>query len=216
MTESGLLIILLPESIEAVNVQKNLSFTDWVRVEHLSKYDTFRTMRPWPQGTFSEAILKGITRPLARFTKPMALEITRCLDDTWGHQKEWHEVSVLDDVQSWVARLSTVVFLGEELARNKEWVRVVKAFTVNLFTAIRATKSFHPLLRPLVDLFAPLNRQIRRDQAIVTSILEPILQQRHEEILLAERENPPTAGHTRKSLSSLVSPRLPSNPPAVN
>lgn len=118
----------------------------------------------------------------------MVLEMTRCLDDTWGHQKEWREVFVVDDVQSWVARLSTVVFLGEELARNKEWVRIVTTFTVNLFTAIRATKYFHPLLRPLVDLFAPLNRQVRRDQAVVATILEPILQQRYEEILLAERE----------------------------
>jgi hypothetical protein len=64
ITESGPMVILPPGSVEDVNSQKNLSFTDWVRVEHLSKLNTFRTMRPWPPGMFGEAILKGITRTL--------------------------------------------------------------------------------------------------------------------------------------------------------
>jgi hypothetical protein len=94
----------------------------------------------------------------------------------------------MNDVGNWIARLSTVVFLGEELARNKEWVRITTSFTINLFTAIRAVKHWHPLLRPIVDVFAPLNRQVRRDQVIATKILKPILEARHEEIRLAERE----------------------------
>lgn len=73
ITESGPIIILPPESVEAVNAESNLSFTDWVRVEHLSKYNTFRTMRPWPPGMFVEAILKGITRPLRRYPSPIYL-----------------------------------------------------------------------------------------------------------------------------------------------
>lgn len=82
MTESGPLLILPPDSVEAVNVEKNLSFTDWVRVEHLSKYDTFRTMRPWPQGMFSEAILKGITRPLSKYHIPIRSNSSRPLTKT--------------------------------------------------------------------------------------------------------------------------------------
>ncbi|KAL4928005.1 cytochrome P450 [Aspergillus undulatus] len=188
ITESGPIIILPPSSVEAVNAEKNLSFTDWVRVEHLSKFGTFRTMRPWPHGMFSEAILKGITRPLPKFTKPMSLEMTRCLDDTWGQQKKWHATYIMDDIQGWTARLSAIVFLGEELARNKEWVRITTTFTINLFTAIRATKYYHPLLRPLVDLFAPLNRQVRHDMGLATAILKPVLAARHEEHRAAERE----------------------------
>ncbi|KAL4935180.1 cytochrome P450 [Aspergillus oleicola] len=188
ITESGPIIILPPSSVEAVNAEKNLSFIDWVRVEHLSKFETFRTMRPWPHGMFSEAILKGITRPLPKFTKPMSVEMTRCLDDTYGPQKKWHATYIMDDVQSWIARLSAVVFLGEELARNEEWVRITTTFTVNLFTAIRATKYYHPLIRPIIDWFAPLNRQVRTDMNIACDILKPILKERHEEVRAAERE----------------------------
>jgi len=118
----------------------------------------------------------------------MSLEMTKCLEDTWGSHKELHEIVAMQDVQTWIARLSTVVFLGEEMARNKEWVRIVASFTLNLFTAIRALKYWHPVLRPIVDKFAPLNRQVRRDQVLATRILEPILKARHEEIRNAKRE----------------------------
>lgn len=118
----------------------------------------------------------------------MSLEMAKCLDDTWGHQEEWREALIMDDVQLWVARLSNIVFLGEQLTRNDQWVRLIASFTVNLFTAIRATKLFHPVLRPAVDLLAPLNRQVRRDQALAAAILEPILKERHEEIRAAKRE----------------------------
>ena len=61
------MIILPPEAIDAINAEKNLSFVEYVRAEFLSDFDTFRTMRPWPAGMFSEAILKGITRPLRKY-----------------------------------------------------------------------------------------------------------------------------------------------------
>lgn len=116
----------------------------------------------------------------------MSLEMTRCLEDTWGSHKKLHETVVMQDVQTWIARLSTVVFLGEEMARNKEWVRIVTSFTLNLFTAIRALKYWHPVLRPIMDKISPLNRQVRRDQVLAARILEPILKARHEEIRNAD------------------------------
>lgn len=118
----------------------------------------------------------------------MSLEIAACLNESWGDQKEWHEVRLIEDAQGWVARMSNMVFLGEEFAHNKEWVRITTSYTMSMFMAIRATKSFHPLLRPLIDRFSPLNRKVRRDQATIAAIIRPVLKARHEEITAAKRE----------------------------
>ncbi|KAF4988023.1 hypothetical protein FGRMN_10017 [Fusarium graminum] len=188
ITESRPLIILPPEAIDAVNAEKKLSFVEFVREEHLSNFDTFRTMRPFPTSMFNEAVLKGITRNLHKFTKPMNMQMTACLNKNWGQQSQWQEVLVMDNVLDWVTRLSNIVFLGDRFGKNEEWLELTSSFTVNMFTALGQTKLYHPLLRPVADTFAPLNRQVRKQQDAIEAILRPAMDARHEEIRAAKRE----------------------------
>jgi cytochrome P450 len=118
----------------------------------------------------------------------MSQEMALALDEMWGVPKEWHDTLIMDDVVMWITRLSNIVFLGETFTRNKNWIRVTAMFTTNLFTAIAATRLFHPALRPLVDLFSPLNRRVRKDQAAVVAMLKPVLDQRRNELRAAEKE----------------------------
>jgi cytochrome P450 len=190
--------------VDSMNAEKNLSFIEYVKDEFLSEFNTFRTLRPYPPGMMNDAIHKGITRPLreyvnrgvpsvtdvleARFTKPMSTEMTLCLADTWGGQEGWHDRPVLADVITWITRLSNLVFLDKSFARDTEWIEITAGFTTNLFRAIVATRQFHPLLRPIVDLVSPLNRRVRRDQAAVVARLAPIFVQRRAEIQAARAE----------------------------
>lgn len=102
----------------------------------------------------------NITDHIAKFTKPLSLEMTGCLNETWGQADDWREVPVMKDVLIWVARLSNRIFLGPTYAAHKEWLRITTSFTVDLFTAIGITKAVPGPFRWLVDLLSPLNRKV--------------------------------------------------------
>lgn len=112
-----------------------------------------------------------------------------CLKESWGYIKDWQNVSPQKEVLKWVGRLSTRIFLGEQFARNDDWIRISTSFTINLFMAMGVTKFFTPVLRPLVDLFSPLNRRVRSDYRAARAILQPEIDRRDKEIAAAAREN---------------------------
>jgi len=118
----------------------------------------------------------------------MSSEMTKCLVETWGDDQEWQERLIMDDSILWITRLSNIVFLGETFTRNAEWIRITASFTVNLFTAIGATRMFHPIFRPFVDLVSPLNRRVRKDQAAAAAVLQPVLRDRQKEIRAAQEQ----------------------------
>ncbi|KAI6455692.1 hypothetical protein MCOR16_000705 [Pyricularia oryzae] len=186
ITLSKPLIILPPEYIDAINAERKLSFLEYVREEFLSDFDTFRTCRPMPPGMFSKAIQNGINRRLPKFTQGMSSELSACLDKSLGYQQGWHEVNFINEARGWVAHMTTLVFLGESFAHNQQWIDVTTSFVENMFMAMAITRSFHPLLRPLVDRFSPLNRKVRKYQEVIASILGPVIQERHMQIKVAE------------------------------
>ncbi|KAI3393852.1 hypothetical protein diail_3579 [Diaporthe ilicicola] len=63
-----------------------------------------------------------------------------------------------------IARLSSRVFLGEELCRNPEWLKVTKEN-----------------LRPVIANFLPITRTIRGQLKHAMTIMEPILEKRRRE-----------------------------------
>jgi cytochrome P450 len=92
------------------------------------------------------------------------------------------------DVLTWVARLSSRIFNGEELTRNEDWLRISKDYTVNTFTALAVCKFFPAPFRWLAERALPLCRKVRRDRAAGARILAPILAARKAEIAAAKRE----------------------------
>lgn len=49
---------------------------------------------------------------------------------------EWHEVVVKDANLQLMARITSRVFLGEELCRNPHWLRITSTYTVVAYRAI--------------------------------------------------------------------------------
>ncbi|KAG4432671.1 hypothetical protein IFR05_011849 [Cadophora sp. M221] len=188
MTDTGPIIMLPPEYIDSVNQQDKLNFNKFIEIHNLAKYDTFRNFRSPPHGMFEEAVMKGLTRNLPRFTKALSDEMERCLNDTWAQSAEWREVKLQTDVLTWVARLSSRIFNGEELTRNEDWLRISKDYTINTFTALAVCKFFPVPFRWLAERALPLCRKVRKDRAAGAKILAPILAARKAEIAAAKRE----------------------------
>ncbi|KAK4497493.1 hypothetical protein PRZ48_011944 [Zasmidium cellare] len=189
LTDGGRLIMLPPDMIEHVNATEDLSFKQYTREYMLADYESFRTFKSPPEGMFEEAVMKGLTRSLPKFTKALSNEMTNCLNDSWDKLDDgWHELNPRDDVLDWVARLSSRIFLPGPFAENKEWLRISIDFTTNCFIAIAICRFVPWPLRWTAERILPLCRKVRADYRAAARTLQPVLDERHKEIAAAERE----------------------------
>jgi cytochrome P450 len=90
---------------------------------------------------------------------------------------EWHEVVLKDKLLDLVARLSSVIFLGEEEIReNHAWLRITKEYTVDSFIASHQLRPYPRYLRPFIARFLPqvqkVQAQLREAEAIITPVIE--------------------------------------------
>lgn len=90
-------------------------------------------------------------------------------------------------IRNIIARLSSKVFLGDEAARNKEWLDITIDYTVNLCLAQRQLRHFPGWARPLVHWFLPRCIKLRKQYDRARTLISPILSQRVEAIALAEK-----------------------------
>lgn len=77
-----------------------------------------------------------------------------------------------------VARLSSRLFVGEDLCRNEEWLELSKNYTLDTFAAARVLRSWPFALRPLMAYILPEWRKIRQDVADARRILAPVVERR--------------------------------------
>lgn len=79
-----------------------------------------------------------------------------------------------------VARLSSRVFLGDEVCRNEEWLRLTKEYTINFFVAATELRLFPRPLRPIVYRFLPKCNKLMAEFDQSQRILWPIVLKRRE------------------------------------
>lgn len=101
--------------------------------------------------------------------------------DILSEDGEWHTIVLKDVLLDLIARLSSRIFLGEELCRNPEWLKVTKEYTVNGPKAATVLHLFPRNLRPVIAQFLPITRTIRSQLKNAMTIMEPFLEKRRRE-----------------------------------
>lgn len=94
---------------------------------------------------------------------------------------DWHELPLRDAILRLVTRISSRVFLGEELCRNEEWLHVAQEFTLISSEASAALKQWPPFSRRFANTFLEPCRKLRTMTSNARVILDPILKQRKQE-----------------------------------
>lgn len=104
----------------------------------------------------------------------------------------WHEVVLKNVLLDVVSRLSSRVFMGEELCRNPEWLKLTKEYTVSGPMAATFLHLFPRPLRPLMACFLPITRALRRQLRQSLAIMQPFLEKRRleKEAFLREGKSP--------------------------
>ena len=79
-----------------------------------------------------------------------------------------------------IARLSSRVFLGQEMARNEKWLNISKSYTVDSFIAIRMMREWPAALRPLIYQFSPECGRVREQVRTAGRLIWPLVEARRQ------------------------------------
>lgn len=88
-------------------------------------------------------------------------------------------MSSLRDIMS---QVSTRIFLGAELAKDKSWQKNTKEYTNELFLAVREIRAWPEWARPYVHWFLPKCRLIRKLVRRAEELIQPVIDKRIAEV----------------------------------
>lgn len=198
MTGTGPKIILPNRFADELKNHEFLNFDKAFAKDFFVEYPGFEPFAQGLQDTnlIQETVRVKLTQSLNLVTDDLVDETTASLHDIFGESPDWAAVNLTDAMLDLVARLSSRVFLGKDLCRNKEWLRIAKSYTVDSFIAaleLRFTPSF---LRPILYLVLPHCRKIRREVADANGLIISEVERRMErakKALEAGQKPPKTA-----------------------
>ncbi|KAL4919607.1 cytochrome P450 [Aspergillus aurantiobrunneus] len=153
-----------------------------------------RGFEPFKQGTQSDelvqtAVRTKLTQSLGGITEPLSAETSLALEKEWTNNEgwfdnvsciDWHDLALKPSILKIVARLSSRVFLGDQICRNPDWLRITVSYTVDSFLAAMDLRQWPRLVRSLVARFLPSCRKIRQELDEARSIIRPVLEERRQ------------------------------------
>ncbi|OLN91630.1 Dihydromonacolin L monooxygenase LovA 10 [Colletotrichum chlorophyti] len=117
----------------------------------------------------------------AKLTSPISDETSLSLNDVFGQDTEWQTMELKNNVLNIVARVSTRVFGGEELCRNKNWLKITSEYARTSFIASEVLRLFPKSLRNIAHKFNPVSRKLQTQVKEAREIINPIVEQRRRE-----------------------------------
>lgn len=91
---------------------------------------------------------------------------------------EWQSLVFAQEIPYIVARLSSLVFMGEKVCRDKEWLHVSVNYTIDAFGAARELRLWPSVTQPLVHWFLPSTRRVRKHISVAKKIVQKEIEKR--------------------------------------
>ncbi|WYZ44784.1 hypothetical protein EsH8_VIII_000100 [Colletotrichum jinshuiense] len=182
MTDVGETIVIPPEFVHNIRNEPGLSFMESFSENfhpQLPGFDGFAAAN-MPGEMFFLVIKKHITKLLNQITEPLSSEAKYAIDLLFGTSNQWREINVKDDILDLICRLSSRVFLGDEVCRNDDWLAITKSYTVNAFLSAEILRPYPLWLRSTVNRFTPECKTLRQQVSDSRRIIEPVLQRRRD------------------------------------
>jgi len=93
---------------------------------------------------------------------------------------EWKEACVADNTLQLIARISSRIFLGEELCRNEVWLRIAQEYTVEMFKAAIQMTVFPSGLKFFLPWVLKECKTVLQIQNKARAIITPIIENRRQ------------------------------------
>lgn len=93
-------------------------------------------------------------------------------------QAEWHEVTALHEIARVVSRISTRIFIGEEMCQNNEWIDAVAKYSRSAFSCAHELRGWPAFSRRIVHWFLPSAKLVREALPPCRELLQPVVDER--------------------------------------
>ncbi|KAG6005681.1 hypothetical protein E4U43_000556 [Claviceps pusilla] len=108
-------------------------------------------------------------------------ETAFAMSEILTEEQDWHTITLKKVALELIARISSRVFLGEELCRNEEWLKVTREYAVTIFQAVNEMLVWPSLVRGIVSRFSPTSRRAASLIKDARMCMEPVLEKRQQE-----------------------------------
>ncbi|KAK2024967.1 cytochrome P450 [Colletotrichum zoysiae] len=126
---------------------------------------------------FTYVIQNYLTKALASLTGPISQEASKGIRDTFPQSQEWAEITP-DDIRLLVTRMSSRIFMGEELCNDEEWNRVSVQYVSAAFYGVSELSKWPRPMRRWVHWFMPCLIETRRQLKSCRAVLQPYVDRR--------------------------------------
>ncbi|KAK1522341.1 ent-kaurene oxidase [Colletotrichum costaricense] len=182
MTDVGETVVIPPDLVHDIRNEPGLSFSKAFADNFHPQLNGFEgfAVGNRPDGLFQLVIKKRITKLLNQITEPLASETRFAVDHIFGKPTDWQEYNTKDTILDLICRLSSRVFLGDEVCRDEAWLAITKSYTVNAFLGAEILRPYPYWLRYAANLILPECKTLRRQVSDSRDIIEPVLQKRRD------------------------------------
>ncbi|KAI1631590.1 cytochrome P450 [Biscogniauxia mediterranea] len=182
ITDMGELIILPSAVADEIRNESKLSFQKHTYIDFHGKIDGFQGLSQdaLNNKTLIQVARKQLTKSLSKVTEPLSEETTVALSLNLGESPEWRKIHAKPAILDIISRISSRVFLGDELCRNEDWLDITKSYTVAAFTAAQDLRLFPSAIRPFVHWFLPQCRSLRAMRRRAKEVIAPVIEKRNQ------------------------------------
>ncbi|KAI2783258.1 cytochrome P450 [Daldinia loculata] len=200
MTGTGPKIVLPNRFADELRNHPSLNFNKAFAKDFMVNYPGFEAHRLGlrDESLIQDTVRVKLTQSLNLITDDLVDETAASLHDVFGDNKEWTTRLIRDDMLEVVARLSSRVFLGRELCRNRRWLDISKSYTVDSFLVSRLMRAVPSFLRPIAYVLIPQSRSLRHAVRDARKLINPEVQRRKAVVDAARAagEKPPKVADT--------------------
>ncbi|TGJ87222.1 hypothetical protein E0Z10_g1556 [Xylaria hypoxylon] len=200
MTGTGPKIVLPNKYADEIRNSPELNFPKAFSSDFFVNYPGFEAHK---QGLTHDFLLRDtvrlkLTQSLGLVTGDLVDETISTVDDIFGHSDAWTTRMIREDLLEVVARVSSRVFLGEALCRNRRWLDIAKTFTVDSFSLSFIMRMAPAIVRPFVYLVLPHSARLRKSVRDAHTLIVPEVKKRKAVVDAARAagEKPPKVADT--------------------
>ncbi|KAI5923216.1 cytochrome P450 [Camillea tinctor] len=182
ITDFGEVVILPSKFMDEIRNEPKLSFVGGIAQDgtiHIPGFEPFRELSD-PSALVQTMTKKQLTHFLSKVTEPLSEEGSRAISLNFGESKEWRELALRPAILDIIARMSSRVFLGEELCQNEDWLEITKDYTVTFSGAAFELVAYPVALRKFVHWFLPICKALRAKSARAQAVIAPVIAKRVE------------------------------------
>ncbi|KAI1037518.1 hypothetical protein LB503_013060 [Fusarium chuoi] len=176
--EWGELVILPPKYIDEIKNDKRFDFGVAASDDNHAYIPGFSALLHDP--FMSKIISRQLTQALGKLTAPLSDEAAMVMKIVITDSREWHVLNLREDVANIVTRMSSRVFMGEELCHDEGWNKAQAHYTMKTFQAMMVLCMVPRWLRPYIHWILPPCWIVRRSLAAARKQLAPHIARRQE------------------------------------